>query len=378
MTGEILFSVQTFMGARLIEYIADDGICIRGADMPDDHTIHVWVSGRDEKAFCALMERFHLPYSVLTVRGRAKVKKCLREHWVLAVGLVSGILLVYALSLRVWLIDVKNAPDGMRESLNRLNVSSGIKKSAVDVNALSRLLEAEYPQYSHIGVGLSGVVLKINCVMAEKAPGVYEIGEHRNLVAKADGVIESIDVFAGQAQVKPGDTVFKGDILISGEERAGKDGEVTPVRAQGTVNARVWTKGESAVNLNFQRTVRTGNTKNASDIVSPFFEIRLSGENPFSAFETETQKTSLVGLFFPVRLVKTTFYELKTESASIKEDEAEKIAFENALCEALQKAPEGAAETRQWAEYKKTNEDKITCTAVVEWIMDIAADGQGG
>ncbi|MBR3927953.1 MAG: sporulation protein YqfD [Clostridia bacterium] len=376
--GEILFSIDTFMGAKLLSHAAENGVCVHDVSAPNEHTLNVWVSGRDEKNFRTLIEKYSLPYKVIAVRGRARALRSLRSHAFLAAGLIIGIALIYILSLRIWFLDVSGAGSEIRESLYRAGVSVGCRKSGVDVSAVSRLLEAENPEFAHIGVKISGVALKINCVKAESAPGVFDITKTRDLTAKADGVIVDINVFAGQAKVKSGDTVLKGDILILGQERAGRDGEVSFVRAEGTVTARVWTKGESAVNLVIEKQVRTGRAETTTEIQTPFFTRKLAGENPFHAFEAQARESKLVGLFVPIRLIHTTFYELKTENAFIDKDAAEKTAFESALAKARKNAPEGAAELRHWADFKKQDENTIVCTAVVEWIMDIAESRQGG
>lgn len=378
MKGEILFEVQTFMGVKLLEHAAREGIPVLNISAPDEHTLNVWVCQADEKAFRALIEKFSLPYTVVSIRGRARIRKTLKAHIALIMGLIAGIALVYMLSLRIWLIDIEGADDEMKKSLAGAGVSVGHRKSLVDVSAVSRLLEAEYPEYAHIGVKISGVVLKIDCVKAETAPDVYDITKARSLIAKTDGVIVDINVFAGQAQVKSGDTVFKGDILILGEERAGKDGEITPVRAEGSVTARVWTKGESAVRLTYKNKVRTGKTSAVTVLKTPFFTRKLAGENPFELYDAEVNESSLVGLFVPVRLIRYDYYECRYEDLSIGEEEAERISFENALVKARADAPAGAEEIRRWKEYKHQGENTIACTAVVEWIMDIATSRQGG
>ncbi len=378
MKGEILFRIQTFMGVKLLEHAAGEGVCVKDVSAPDEHTLDVWVCAEDEKAFRALIEKFSLPYTVVTVRGRARIRKTLRAHIALIFGLIVGIALVYMMSLRIWLIDIEGAGDDLGKSLSDAGVSVGRRKSLVDVSAVSRMLEAEHPEYAHIGVKISGVVLKIDCVKAETAPPVYDITKTRDLVAKTDGVIVDINVFAGQAQVKSGDTVFKGDILILGEERAGKDGEVTPVRAEGSVTARIWTKGESAASLTCENKVRTGKTSAVTEIQTPFFTRRLAGENPFEIWDLEVHELRLVGLFVPIRLVRHEYFECKYEKASIGEETARQIACENALLKARTDAPDGAEELRHWADYQYQGENAIACTAVVEWIMDIATSMQGG
>ena len=378
MRGEIQYSIKTFMGARLLEHMNGAQICVCDVAMPDPSTLTVWIAERDKRAFLTLMEDFRLPVSCTALRGRAKIRKSLRKHIMLSAGLIAGVMMVYALSLRILSIDVQSPPEGIFEALDEMRISRGMKKSDVDVNALSRQLEAAYPDYAHIGVRMSGVVLKINCVKAEGPPGVYDIHDWQNIVSKTDGVIEKIDVFAGSACVKPGDIVFKGDILILGQERAGKDGSVTPVRAEGVVTARVWTKGESAASMKYSKSVPTGNAGSVIEIKTPFFEKTLSGKNDFSLFEKEEMITEIGGLFLPVKLVKTTYTEMKEEFFSIEKDTAKKIAFENALKNALQKAPAGAKEANRWAEYKNQDENTVACTVVVEWTMDICEGTQGG
>lgn len=378
MKGEILFEIQTFMGVKLLEHAARENICVLDVSQPDAHTLRAWVCLENEKAFRALIERFSLPYQVSVIRGRAKIRKILRAHLALIAGLLIGIALVYMMSLHIWLIDVKGAGEDMKKSLSSANVSIGRRKSLVDVNAVSRMLMARHPEYAHIGVKISGVVLKIDCVKAESAPDVYDITKTRSLVAKTDGVIVDINVFAGQAQVKSGDTVFKGDVLILGEERAGKDGEVAYVRAEGSVTARVWTKGESGVSLISKTPVPTGRKSAVTEIQTPFFTRKLAGENPFEIYETSTQECKLVGLFVPVTLVRHEYFEVKYENTSIGEENAKRIALESALIKARADAPEGAEEIRRWNEYKFQGENSIACTAVVEWIMNIATSKQGG
>lgn len=378
MKGEILFSVNTFMGVRLLAYAAQSGINAKNVTMPDDHTLNVWVRRKDEKAFRALIEKFSLSYKVVSVRGWAKTGRAVKAHAVLAAGVAAGVVIIYLLSLRIWMIDLVNAPDKLYESIRRAGVFVGGKKSEIDVNAVSRLLEAEYPEYAHIGVRIAGVVLKVNCVKAEDAPEVYDIGRTRNLIAKTDGVVESVNVFAGQAQVKSGDTVFKGDVLILGQERAGKDGEVTYVRAEGSVTARVWTEAESAVACTVSKQTPTGRKSTVTEIRTPFFTRKLAGENPFSQCETVVRESRVVGLFFPVRLITTTYIETKSETSLVSENTARQIAETSALYKARQKAPDGAEEMRSWAQHTKQSEDTIAAKAVVEWIMEIAIDEQGG
>lgn len=375
MRGEVRFSIQTQMAKRLLEYMAEEGITAYEPDTGDGKSLFVRVTGRDKNRLCRLLQKYGLSYCITDVCGSERVKKTIKAHPALFLGAVFGVLLIYLLSLRVWVIDIENAPEEMKEAVRSIGIRPGIRKSCVDVNAVSRQLEAQFRAYSHIGVKLSGVKMKIRAVEASPAPGVYRIEEERNLTARESGVIVNVSVFAGQAAVAPGDTVMKGEVVIFGAERADKDGALTPVRAQGSVMARVWTEAGCAVELEGKSRRPTGRMQEEIALITPFFTHPLTEKCSFSEYDREIRECAVVGLYIPVRLQKTRCYECIYEEIEPDTETAKQKAGGEALKKARLKAPEGAQEADFWIDFDLSETDAIAARAVVEWIMDIATDG---
>lgn len=378
MTGEIRFSIQTQMGAKILSYARDAGICLFDIACEEDF-LCVWINSRDEKAFRELLDKYCLFYKITSFRGMKRIKRALRARLVLIVGLASSILLLYLFSLRIWVIDVGGEYAYIRESAKAIGIFPGIRKKDVDVFSVSRELEALHLDFAHIGVKLSGVVLKITPVKADAGPEVFDISAGRDVVAVSSGIVESIDVFSGTAAVRPGDVVFEGDILIYGYERADKDGATTPVSARGEVIAKVWTEGTAEIPTEVVSSCQTGRTSRIYTLKTPVYEKVLSGENPFENSRIQTTEISIIGLFVPVKIQKTTCFELGYRYLSLDTDIVKKAAYFSSLSKARSLAPEGAKEVRHWTDFAAADgSGAVACRAVVEYRMDISHYKQGG
>ena len=160
-------------------------------------------------------------------------------------GIMAGLLLALAglivLSQFVWRVQISGAGAYRADLVSFLQDSgyhAGVSKNSVDAKALESALVYRYPQIAWFHVYVTNVTLVV-----EVSPGVAmpetQDDVFGHVVAERDGIIHSIQVFAGAARVKVGDVVRRGDVLIEGWERAA-DGQLAPVHAEGAVMARCW------------------------------------------------------------------------------------------------------------------------------------------
>ncbi len=159
------------------------------------------------------------------------------------VGFVCGLVLFFAvlhlLSARVWIVRVSGneqiSETAIRDVLRPLGVYEGAMFDKVDLPNLQLTALEQLPQLVWLTVNQTGSVAYVE--VRERTPSEsIESREPSNIVAACDGVIVSIDCESGQAAVKVGDAVAKGDLLIGGVV----DSKVGPLlkHAQGTVMAR--------------------------------------------------------------------------------------------------------------------------------------------
>ncbi|MBO6011137.1 MAG: sporulation protein YqfD, partial [Oscillospiraceae bacterium] len=78
-----------------------------------------------------------------------------------------------------------------------------------------------------------------------------------DMAAMKTGVVVSVDDFAGRGLVEPGDTVLRGQKLISGEV-VGLSGEPRFVHSYGSVRARTWYVLSACAPLEYGAKIYTG------------------------------------------------------------------------------------------------------------------------
>ena len=371
--GRVRYIVRTAMAEKLISRASEEGVRFEYLSRPDARTLDAWVNAADGRAFSALLDGLSIEYRVAGAEGFARLARFLRRRVALIPSAAAAVAVVIALSMRIWVVSVSGAGDeaAVRRVLGDLGVRPGARKSAVDVSALSRQLEAALPEYAFFGVKASGVYLLVDARAADEAPQVYERADARDLVADADGVVLRVNTAAGRALVKPGDTVRKGDVLIAGEERVSASGDTRRVRAQGSVTARLWTEGFSRFPLAREEKTRTGRVSQRVTLVTPFFEKCLSGADAFEDCETERETMAVVGLFLPAKLVRETRYECGRTTKEEDVRALEAAAKARAVACARACAPDGAREADMFCECE-TRGGELRVRCAIEWEKEIA------
>jgi similar to stage IV sporulation protein len=140
-----------------------------------------------------------------------------------SIGIILGALVfifsaIYSSSY-VFAIDVKG--DAISKSvfikkyLSDHGVTKFTKYADIDLDALQDLMLKDNGYLSYVSLKRQGLRLVVTAYLT-KNEGKSDIDTAPMLTSTVDGVITFLKVYSGQAQVKVGDTVNKGDILIDG------------------------------------------------------------------------------------------------------------------------------------------------------------------
>ncbi len=139
------------------------------------------------------------------------------------VGFVSGVAIFSAilvfLSNFVWIINVEGnsnlSTEEIISSCNKIGINEGVLKKKVNNKYDSQRLQLTQSGIAWCSLNLEGSVLTVN--LSETAISDKEQRQNpSNLKAAFEGKIKKIDITSGDAVVKVGDTVSKGDLLVSG------------------------------------------------------------------------------------------------------------------------------------------------------------------
>ena len=134
--------------------------------------------------------------------------------------LVCGLSL-YVLSLFIWDIQIEGnrryTDEMIVNYLQSAEISWGMLKSQVDCEALEASLRNDFPEVTWAAARVSGTRLLIAVKENEALSSIPQKDETPcHLVASRPGVIAELVVRQGKAQVKAGDQVEEGQVLVSG------------------------------------------------------------------------------------------------------------------------------------------------------------------
>lgn len=258
-------------------------------------------------------------------------------------GVACFFVILFWCSLYIWDIELegnlKYSDDTLYEFLESEQLYTGILKSKVDCDDIEQKLRIEFREITWVSAELKGTRLIINIKENDKILDVEEKEETPcDLVAETAGVVDEIITQSGIPLVKKGDSVEKGQILVSGAVPIVNDsGETTHfqlVHAQADIKLLTDISYEDEFSMLKEEKYYTGRTKSG-------FGVSLAGHRFFlplyrAPFEREDVVRTSVQLrltdsfYLPVTVEKTkrreyvpyTRYMTKQEA---KEDAAHKL-----------------------------------------------------
>ena len=127
----------------------------------------------------------------------------------------------------------------IREDLEKAGLKTGILKSKIDTKEIINEIRLKRNDIAWMGIELKGTNAIVRLVKAEEKPEIIDENEYCNIVADKTGVITKISTQEGTANVKIGDIVKTGDVLINGWME-GKFTGIRYVKAKGEIEAKVW------------------------------------------------------------------------------------------------------------------------------------------
>ena len=136
------------------------------------------------------------------------------------IGLFLAAVVITILSSTLWSIEITGL-----ETINEYDFTAYLEKkgiktggflSDVDCNEIEAIAENYGENVLRVTANLMGCRLLIHVQEREIPLDIPGARRYCNIVAAKDGEILKADIFAGEARVKPGDAVLRGDLLADG------------------------------------------------------------------------------------------------------------------------------------------------------------------
>lgn len=143
-----------------------------------------------------------------------------KERKGIFVGILCFGLTLYFLSLYIWSIDVQGATTLDKNDLNNLisdlGISAGTLKSEIDTPMLEKTIMKNFDNISWVSVNIKGSVLSFELKERVVPPKIVPKTAPCNVKSSSDGQIIRMEIYQGTPEVKYGDAVIKGQLLING------------------------------------------------------------------------------------------------------------------------------------------------------------------
>ncbi len=297
----------------------------------------------------------------------------------IAVGALFCIFCIWLSSNFVWDIVVEDKEN--EEKILAILEEAGLKTGVYIPTANEEIVEIKAllntDEFSYISVTFDGTVAHIQT--EKRMAGVIPDNSTApsNLVADTDGVITRYEVYSGDAVCSVGQTVEKGQLLISGFDETRHSG-TRVVRAKGAVYAQVEESFSVCCTTEITEKVYTGRTYTRKKVSVCGFEWLFGKIEDFALCDTEVSKRKVTvfgKIMLPVYVTETVFREYEMQNRTLTMEEAE----HKAKMMYLKRLEEVSTGDVLYRDVKKTYTDdsvKISCT--VGMVRNIAKEEKIG
>ena len=349
---------------RAINLCARNGVRFWAAERVDEEAMRVTVLRRDAARARELAGRAGCDFRAEGRTGLPFFLRRFRRRYAFLAGLVLSVAAVAVLSGFVLTVEVtgnERVPDAaILAQLRREGLRPGVYGPSLDTRQIEWGARLAMEELAWISINLYGTRAQVVVRETVPPPPMVEQEGVSDLVARAGGLILSVDAVQGQAVVAPGDTVAPGETLISGTViLSGPEySDIAPsrlcVRAAGSVRARTWRQEEAVTPLTAvgKRYVGRKRTRWSLTVFDRRVNFYANGSIPWEKYDkiSTTYPVVLPGdQRLPLFLTREELLGWEPEPVAIRADGAEEL-LRARLLERLEQAvgPDGRVLDVDW------------------------------
>mgnify|MGYP002563483536 CR=1 FL=1 len=342
--GYLRIVVEGYYIERFINICRNKNYIMWNIKKNNDVKISLNIEIKDFKEICKIAQKTQCTIKIESKRGFPFLMNKYKKRKIFVAFLLILIFSILFSSNFVWNIEIReeenNKVENIMEDVNKAGLKIGESKSSIDVKEIINKVRLNRNDIAWMGIELKGTNAIVKIVKATEKPEIVPEDEYCNIVSDKDGIITKISAQNGTANVKVGDTISKGDILINGWME-GKYTGIRYVHAKGDIQAKVWYTGNKKIEYNTTEKQKTGNTETKYGIKFNNFKIifpkRLSNFKIYDTIETEKKMKLFSDFYLPISVVKEMNEEEKEVKKTYSKEEAKELGIEELEKEMEQK-----------------------------------------
>lgn len=241
--GYVRIVVEGYYIERFINICTNNNILIWNLKREKNIKLYLNIGINDFKKLSKILKKTKCRVKIKAKHGVPFLLNKYKKRKVFLILLIAVILAIHISSNYIWSIEIKEEKgenlENIVQDLENAGLKTGSQKSKIDTKKVIEKLRLNREDIAWAGIELKGTKAIVKIVKADKAPEIIDENDYCNIVANKSGIITKINSLNGTAQVKEGDVVQKGSILIAGIME-GKYTEQRYVHATGEIQAKVW------------------------------------------------------------------------------------------------------------------------------------------
>lgn len=345
LRGTVSVRLEGVFPERLINLCAQHRIVFWGVDWVDEYTVVLSVYRGDIKKLRKLGEKINCTITTEEERGLPFFLGRFRKRFSFLIGLCLSLFCVSVLSRVVLTVEVEGnelVPTAhILGELRRQGLYPGVYGPLLERKQIAQNALLSLEELSWMTINLYGTRAEVLVREVVKQPEILEKEGCYDIAARADGIIIQLEAHNGQSVVKEGDTVLKGDILISGTVRmeppvySDQPVRYYQTQARGKVWARTWRTLTAKILLTTQVKGYTGEEKSrfAVNIFGWPVDFYRNSSISWPFYDKITTVYPILNL--PVTLAKSSIHAYQPESVFIDWSAAQTL-LEQQLCKQLE------------------------------------------
>ena len=236
------FKVRATNKEMLLNALARRGVEVVKATQKDAKTLLITVKFSEKQKFFAITKELCYTDTVsVKLSGRDKPLLLAVKSFGLIVG--AAIFMLLSAFFGDFILSEEFTGSGkiLKREIPEILQSCGVKEfsrfSSFDLKEAEKKILTGSPRLSFVSCTRRGNRLIIDSVLSEKEKDTLT-GNVKELLAEEDGVIEKLKVYRGEAKLKEGDAVKKGDLIADGTATIGEKRVFVGVVARVVINTK--------------------------------------------------------------------------------------------------------------------------------------------
>lgn len=333
--GYLKVSIEGYYIEKFINICKSRKITIWNLNRKANIELELNIRIKEFKEMCKVAKKTGCKVKIKNKKGVPFLIHKYKKRKIFIILLLIVLILIGISSMFVWNVDIieenNQNLENIKNDIEEAGLKTGTLKSNVNSKEIINKIRLKRNDVAWMGIELKGTNAVVKIVKASSKPNIIDENEYCNIVANKSGIITKINAQNGTANVKVGDTIKEGEILINGWME-GKYTGVRYVHAKGEIEAKVWYTESKKIPYILTQTRQTGNIENKYIIKINNFEINFSKKYSkfkiYDTIETDSKFKIFSNFYLPISLKKIEYKEKEEYTQKNSLEEAKNLGIE--------------------------------------------------